>query len=85
LYSKVPVLTAPLSALPEAAGPHAFYAHPDHPEELSVQIDNALTNSDLRNMAIEKGFEHALQFDAEKLTGQMMRCYQVVMSEGMNE
>jgi glycosyltransferase involved in cell wall biosynthesis len=80
LYSKVPVLTSPLSSLPEAAGPHAFYAHPDQAEQLSVQLNNALTNTDLRSIAIEKGFEHALKFDSEKLTERMMGCYLKVMS-----
>ncbi|MFT5262687.1 MAG: glycosyltransferase involved in cell wall biosynthesis [Polaribacter sp.] len=75
LYSKVPVVTSPLSSLPEAAGPDAFYADPKNKEELSEAINNVLTNSELRSNSIKKGFEHAQQFDARTLTDQVMNIY----------
>ena len=48
--------------------------------ELNKQLNNAITNTELRQRAIEKGFQHALRFDAEKLTREMMGCYNEVMS-----
>lgn len=81
LYSKIPVITTSFSSLPEAAGPDAFYINSDDSAELMEQISAALTNTELKNKSIERGFEHAQQFNAKDLTNQIMDIYNQQLSK----
>jgi len=76
MFSKTPVLTSPLSSLPEVAGKGALFAAPDKPEQIADGIDKILTNSDLREKLIENGWKHVQKFRAEKVTREVMDLYE---------
>jgi glycosyltransferase involved in cell wall biosynthesis len=71
-----PVITSGVSSLPEVGGDAAAYIHPEHPEEIAAAIMNVLTNTDLRNLMIERGKARLPMFDKFKLAEEMMRVYQ---------
>ncbi|MFK7808237.1 MAG: glycosyltransferase family 4 protein [Saprospiraceae bacterium] len=81
LFCKTPVITSNTSSLPEAAGPDAFFVDPTNIEDIANQLNNALTNSELRKNSVEKGFAYAQQFEGKKLTEQMMGIYQQLLNK----
>ncbi|HRY82227.1 MAG TPA: glycosyltransferase family 1 protein [Candidatus Moranbacteria bacterium] len=64
--SKVPVICARNSSLPEVAGEAALYFEPKNQIELAQQIKKVLDDSELRNSLIAKGLEQAKKFSWEK-------------------
>ncbi|MDO9231745.1 MAG: glycosyltransferase family 1 protein [bacterium] len=64
--SRVPVICADNSSLPEVAGEAALYFEPKNHFELSSQIKKVLDNPELRNDLIEKGLAQAQKFSWEK-------------------
>src|SRR5690606_5817108 len=75
LYSGTPVIAATGSCLEEAGGPDSIYVAPDHAEELAVQVNRVLKNTDLRAQMIQKGLQYVQRFDNEILAKQLMACY----------
>lgn len=75
LYSGTPVIAATGSCLEEAGGPDSIYVAPDNAEELAVQVNRVLENTDLRAQMIQKGLQYVQRFDNEILAKQLMACY----------
>lgn len=76
LLSKVPVITAGVSSLPEAGGPHTLYVSPNDREELREAIIRTLADTELRKTMTEEGYDFAhRQFAPERLTGQVHNLY----------
>lgn len=75
LYSGTPVIAATASCLEEAGGPDSIYVAPDNAEELAVQVNRVLENTDLRAQMIQKGLQYVQRFDNEILAKQLMACY----------
>ncbi|MBS1731212.1 MAG: glycosyltransferase family 4 protein [Bacteroidetes bacterium] len=74
LCSHIPVITSNISSLPEAGGEGAVYISPNDSEALATQMEEIISNKDLRQSLIQKGWNHAQQFTREK-------CAQAVMEE----
>ncbi len=78
LYSKVPVITSTGSCFSEAGGPHSLYVDPMDSQKFSQQIESVLSNDNLRNEMIEKGFEFAQKFNDEHIAKEIMKIYKSV-------
>ena len=76
LNSAVPVISSPISSLPEAGGESSFYVDPKNVSAMSRGISKILGDSIYRVEMIENGLEYVRRFDAEKVTGEMMDLYQ---------
>lgn len=64
--SKVPVICANNSSLPEVAGEAVLYFEPKNGDELAGQIKKVLDNPELKKEMISKGFVQAQKFSWEK-------------------
>lgn len=80
LNSGVPAIGATGSCLEEAGGPYSLYVDPEDPVALAEAIERTLNDMGLRNMMIEEGKKHALEFEEAKLTADMISVYNRVMS-----
>ncbi|MFZ9847689.1 MAG: glycosyltransferase family 4 protein [Flavobacteriales bacterium] len=60
--SKVPLITASTSCLPEIAGNAALFAHPDNPNEIAARMQEVLENVELCNRLIDLGWERRNAF-----------------------
>jgi len=76
LYSGIPVITSNKSALPEVAGEGAYLVNPSDVMEIRAGIIHFMSDKDQRQNAINKGFEHTKNFDAQLLTKQLVHLYQ---------
>jgi glycosyltransferase involved in cell wall biosynthesis len=76
LNSGVPVIAATGSCLEEAGGSDSLYINPDDEQDLAKKINKVWNTPALRQQMITKGFDHARNFEEEKLTVQLMELYQ---------
>ena len=77
---KVPVITSNVSALPEAASATTILVDPHEVSEIANAIENALTDTFLRENMIQEGYLYAKQqFDPLNLSGQLMEVYKQVI------
>lgn len=82
LLSKTPVITSQVSSLPEAGGPDSYYIDPTKPVELAEAITSVLSDSELNNRMKENGYDYAIKtFSAERVTQQLMSCYQSAIQQ----
>ncbi|MCB0653044.1 MAG: glycosyltransferase family 4 protein [Saprospiraceae bacterium] len=75
LYSHTPVVTSNVSSLPEAGGPDTLQVDPASIEALAEAIEKALTDEQLRQHMITKGYEYVKKFDGDEAAIQMMEMY----------
>lgn len=57
-----PVITSPVSAMPEVAGNAAIYANPDDPEAIAGAMNGILTDRAKRDELVRLGLERASRF-----------------------
>jgi len=68
-----PVITSPMSSIPEVAGESAIYVKDStNVEEIIKAIDQGLTNQELRQNLIEKGLEQARKFSWQRCAQQTL-------------
>lgn len=80
LLSKTPVITANTSALKEAGGPHSLYISPTDDKALAKAIQQVLKHPELAQDMSQKGYEYAHEnFHPEKLSQQLISCYQTIL------
>ncbi|TXB65188.1 glycosyltransferase family 4 protein [Vicingus serpentipes] len=76
LLSKTPVISSNVSSLPEAGGPNTIYINPKNPKEMALAIEKVITNENLKQSMIEKGYQYAIaNFSAEVVTKKMIEVY----------
>ncbi len=75
LYSHTPVVTSNVSSLPEAGGPGALQVDPYSVEALAEAIEKGLTDENLREDMVAKGFAYVQKFDGDAAAKQMMGLY----------
>jgi glycosyltransferase involved in cell wall biosynthesis len=73
-----PVLTSTVTSLPEIAGDAALLVDPYRSEAIAEGIERLLTDTQLRQELIPKGFERARQFTWERTAEQVLRVYETV-------
>lgn len=76
LFSQTPVITSTFSSLPEAAGEGAILLDPANTSEMSIAIEQLLTNETLAQDLVKKGLKHAQMFKGKRLTHQLMELYE---------
>ncbi|MFG1483416.1 glycosyltransferase family 1 protein [Halobacteriovorax sp. HFRX-2_2] len=75
LFSKTPVITSKGSVFPEAGGPNTIYIDPKDKHEMSEQIVNVLTNSDLAFEMVEEGRNFVEKFHRRKTAQNLIDLY----------
>jgi len=80
LNSGIPVIAATGSCLEEAGGPDSLYVSPDDDAGLAEKINSVLADDLLRQNMIIKGRAYATRFTEDKLSRQLMRLYQNILS-----
>lgn len=79
LWSKVPVITSNISCLPETGGDAAYYIDPYSVEDIANALLTVISNNNLRETMIEKGWQHAQQFTPEKCASSVMKIYESLL------
>ena len=79
LYSGTPVITSKTTSLPEVGGPGAYLVDPANYEEIKEGILFFMQNSEQREQAVNKGFEHIKNFDAQMVTDKLEGVYQSLL------
>lgn len=75
LVSGTPVIAATGSCLEEAGGPDSMYIDPDDETDLTEKIKTVLTDNIRKQKMIESGLNYALNFEEDKIAGQLMHLY----------
>ncbi|MEO1163919.1 MAG: glycosyltransferase family 1 protein [Chloroflexota bacterium] len=75
-----PVVTSNVSSLPEVAGDVAIMVDPYEVEAIADAIETVLTDSDLRNDMIQRGYTHARQFTWEKSARKLHTIYRDILA-----
>lgn len=78
LCSKIPVITSNISSLPEAGGEGALYIDPNDFAALADYMEQMISNKELRDTLIEKGWAHAQKFTREKCAAAVMNEYKML-------
>ena len=78
--SGCPVITSNISSLPEAGGDAALYVDPSNSQEIGLAIKKILTDNDLKNELIQKGYVHSRKFNDQAVAANLMKLYQSLVS-----
>jgi glycosyltransferase involved in cell wall biosynthesis len=79
LYSRVPVITSKGSCFAEAGGAYTLYVDPNNVEEMAAAIKKVLLDRDLQEKMIAEGYKHSRNFDADKVTANIVQVYNKVL------
>ena len=79
LFSQTAVITSTFSSLPEAAGDGAILLDPADTKAMADAIIKLLTDANFAQHLVTKGLAHAQIFQGERLTHQLMDCYQLLL------
>lgn len=71
MQAGTPVICSNTSSMPETAGDAALYADPNDPDAIAKQMLALYKDESLRNTQIEKGIQHAAQFNWDKTADQV--------------
>lgn len=75
------VVASRAASLPEVVGDAGLLADPSSPEQFANQIRILLTNKELRESLIKKGFARAKQFSWENTAKQTLTAYQSILTQ----
>jgi len=75
LWSRLPVITSNVSCLPEVGGSAAFYVNPSNVEEIAEAMRKIYIDKAIARDMIEKGWQQAQNFSAEKCATAVMKVY----------
>ncbi len=78
MASGVPVIAASGSCLEESGGPGSVYVSPSNPEELSMQLERVLGDSNLQERMKTLGKEHLARFSDKAIADSLIRLYRRV-------
>ncbi len=79
LNSKIPVITANTSSLPEAGGPHSLYINPTDSKELEKTLFQLFAHPELKESMVINGYKYAQNFREQKLAKNIWSVYQELM------
>lgn len=74
----VPVVASRASCIPEVCGDAAYYVDPYDIMDITNKINEVLTNHELRNDLIRKGFERVKLFSWEKTAEKFLKLLQII-------
>lgn len=75
-----PVLTSNSSSLPEVVGDAGIYFNPKDMDNLMSQLEDILTESDLRSRCVQKGFQREGMFSWDRCADETLAYYQELLS-----
>ena len=75
LNCKTPVISSKGSCFKEAGGDYSKYINSENSEEFAFQIEECLTNNELRKSMIKEGLKHAENFKPNKISKQLIDVY----------
>lgn len=67
-----PVAVSDVSSLPEAGGDAAIYFDPTNVSDIAEKIEKVLSNTELRNKMVKRGFEQVKKFSWEKAAKEVL-------------
>jgi glycosyltransferase involved in cell wall biosynthesis len=70
-----PVITSNCSAMPEVVADAGILVNPYSIEEIAQAMEKVLTDAELRNQMVSKGFERATMFSWEKTARETIRVF----------
>lgn len=70
-----PVITSNVSSMPEVAGNAAVLVNPENVSEMSIKLEELMSNKSLRKEMITKGLKRAKQFSWDKCARQTANIY----------
>jgi glycosyltransferase involved in cell wall biosynthesis len=79
LNSGVPVITSRDGCFSEAGGPDSLYVNPENTDDLAEAITRIISDTNLKENMIKKGYEYALNFREEKIAEDLMVVYKLVL------
>ena len=77
----IPVVISNRASLPELANGSALICDPDDLDSIAYTIQQVMSNSQLRNSLIEKGFKRVKDFSWERCAAETLAVYKKVISE----
>jgi glycosyltransferase involved in cell wall biosynthesis len=80
LWSRLPVITSGISALPEVGGDAAYYVDPQRAEEIAEGMRKICGDEEMANDLKERGFQQAQKFTAELCARRVMDVYNGLLS-----
>ncbi len=81
LYSKTPVITSTGGCFSEAGGPHSIYINPLDVKELERKIIEVLTDLELRNTMMDRGYEFVQKFNDKVIAEEIMNVYKEMLQD----
>ncbi|MDO5106465.1 glycosyltransferase family 1 protein [Capnocytophaga sp.] len=79
LFSKIPVITSSGSCFPEAGGTHSAYIDLENAQaEIKKAIEEITSDTQKRNLMIEKGYQHAQNFTDDAVFTSLTNVYKKV-------
>ncbi len=75
----IPTIASYTSSLPEIAGGSSVYFNPCHEDDISDKIYSVLTDKELREDLVSKGFERTRQFSWQKTAEETLAVYDEVL------
>ncbi|GJM27533.1 MAG: glycosyl transferase family 1 [Cyclobacteriaceae bacterium] len=79
MFSGIPVIINQQAGLSEAAGDAALEVDVNHSELLAESIDQILKDKSISKNMVEKGALHVQKFKLERVTSQVLECYQQLL------
>ena len=75
LFSRTPVITSQGGCFSETGGEYSIYINPLSVSEITSAIKKITTDTNLRNIMIEKGYNYAQYFTDKKVAGNLQKIY----------
>ncbi len=85
LVSGIPAIGCTGSCLEEAGGPSSLYVSPDDDAALAEAIRRVSSEPGLRSRMIEEGRAYAQNFRQDRLTSELVKVYEDVLSTQLNK
>jgi glycosyltransferase involved in cell wall biosynthesis len=76
-----PVISSFTSSLPEIVGNSGLYINPDSEEDLTEKLKKILTDEELKNDFIQKGFEQSKKFSWDKCAKETLDYYKEILGK----
>ena len=80
LFSKTPVITTKGGVFPEAGGPGSSYVLLNDIEALSKEINQLLTNKELREQKATAGYQFVQKFNDDLIAKEIVNLYNAVLN-----
>lgn len=75
MASRIPVITSNVTSMPEVAGGAALLVAPSSPQNIEDAMELLLSNSELRDTLVQKGYEHSRGFTWQKVAEEVLNSY----------